>query len=311
MKFKSNSIMALQNTFDLAKKEFKGGSINEGFLARNGKIYEAYLTREQWNSYLAKMKSTHPDAFLQYKNGGGSELKEDPKTGYPPKMASYGSSSRFVYELLNEASVIFEQKLPTGVPHSISNMDAFSPRNNVFIEAKCREIYAAPNPKYKIAFKQFYDMLATRTGFSYHPSQEKNDAAIHFCLNGEPIEQFDIKQFIAHTLGIAYACMNGVEIEDKKEMLNLDKGLTFIYLLYNPKELQTLLDQSIWKTIMGEYNREVSFIKEHKAFFKDLFHLSLEYLGCDADLIGDLAKKYTFKLADQYTIWEESRLNNK
>lgn len=291
--------------FDKALKKSLGGKDGDYYSSERvlpGKYY-FYHTREQWRCFLCQMDSKHRKA---YENGGGKELEERCWNGVwlPPKMAAYASSSYFVYNLLKRTDAVFEQKLPTSIPYATSNMDAFYPRRNVFIEAKCHEIYDSPSPKYKTAYKVFYDMLAARTGFNFHPKEEKNDSAISFSLDDIPITQFDIKQIIAHTLGIANACKNGVMINGHRERLDPNTGVSLVYLLYNPIELKKTLSSEEWKEVQSAYDKEVCFINNHHQFFISLFCLSLEYVGFKPDKIKGLTEKYEFKLADQYNYQE-------
>lgn len=297
--------MKTKEIFDKALKKSLGGKDNEYYSSENVIPHKYYLyhTRKDWCDFLSQMAPQHRKA---YEEGGGKELEEKYWKGVwlPPKMAAYASSSFFVYDLLKNTDVIFEQKLPTSIPSATSNMDAFYPRKNVFIEAKCHEIYDSPSPKYKTAYKRFYDMLAVRTGFKYQPKEEKNDSAIVFSLDDIPVTQFDIKQIIAHTLGIANACKNGVMIERRREQLDPRTGISLVYLLYNPKELKKTLRSEEWEAIQSAYDNEVHFIDNHHQFFISLFSLSLEYVGFEPDKIEELVKKYEVKLADQYNYQE-------
>ena len=291
--------------FDKALKKRLGGKDGDYYSSERvqpGKYY-FYHTREKWRCFLCQMDPKHRKA---YENGGGKELEERCWNGVwlPPKMAAYASSSFFVYDLLKRTDAVFEQKLPTSIPYATSNMDAFYPKRNVFIEAKCHEIYDSPSPKYKMAYKVFYDMLAARTGFNYHPKEDKNNSAISFSLDDIPVAQFDIKQIISHTLGIANACKNGVKIQGHTERLNPDTGISLVYLLFNPRELKTTLNDEEWNVIETAFSNEVCFIKTHHQFFLSLFGVSLDYLKFDSDQIKELTERFEFKLADQYNYQE-------
>ena len=62
-------------------------------------------------------------ARIEYGAGDGGELEE--KDGRPPKMASFGSSSRMIYNLSNKKDGFhFEKKLPTTVGGT-ANLDGF------------------------------------------------------------------------------------------------------------------------------------------------------------------------------------------
>ena len=59
--------------------------------------YNNYLSNDDWKRFIDSMSPLH---FAQYNYADGGELIE--KSGRwglnPPKMASFGSSSRFIYE---------------------------------------------------------------------------------------------------------------------------------------------------------------------------------------------------------------------
>ena len=298
--------MTVKESFDKAIKKSLGGKENEYYSSDRvlPEKYYMYYPKDKWDKYLEDMS---PDDRNAYNNGGGKELEErcnDAGIWMPPKMASYASSSRFVYDLLKGTDVIFEQKLPTSVPHSTSNMDAFYLSRNIFIEAKCHEIYDSPSPKYKIAFNRFYNMLAARTGFSYQSTAEINDSEIYFFLDDTPVIQFDLKQIIAHTLGIANACRLGVKIGKQRIKLNLDSRISLIYLLFNPKSLRIYLSDAEWTEIQSCYSSEINFIKDNLGFFRQMFEVSLEYVGFTPTMAIELAERYDFKLADQNNYME-------
>ena len=88
--------MEKQKAFDLAKKLLDGGDIHQGYRMNDGRLYPAYYTNEEWEAFLADMKTNYPAAFKGYDEGKGGELEEHNFKGkkIPPKMASYSSSSR-------------------------------------------------------------------------------------------------------------------------------------------------------------------------------------------------------------------------
>ena len=110
-----------------------------GYVIRD-KSYSNYMANAIWEIFLQDMKDNYPNAYNSYKNGGGSELKEG---RYPPKMACFGSSSRFIYNLSKDfPGFQFETQFSTNVGGK-SNLDGFF--NSIdcctCIEAKCREPY--------------------------------------------------------------------------------------------------------------------------------------------------------------------------
>ena len=119
-----------------------------------------YLSNDSWKSFLKEMSPIHKAQFL---DGDGGELKE--KKGrygiYPPKMASFGSSSRFIYNLSkNIDNFCFEKALPTRVGHT-ANLDGYLKKDiDIFVEAKCREIYAShKKTKVNDVYKKVYEHI--------------------------------------------------------------------------------------------------------------------------------------------------------
>lgn len=108
---------SMQTALDCAIREDEGKS--GGYKVKNGTIYCNYMSKTEWDDYLGEMDETHKK---QYKDGGGGELYPGK---YPPKMASFGSSSRFIYELSKSISGFkFEEKLDTKVG-GVANIDGF------------------------------------------------------------------------------------------------------------------------------------------------------------------------------------------
>lgn len=64
------------------------------------------------------VEKKYPAAFEKFSEGSGKELEER-KVGeytYPPKMASFGSSSRMLFNLSKDTHGFqFEKKIPTTV----------------------------------------------------------------------------------------------------------------------------------------------------------------------------------------------------
>ena len=129
----------------------------------NGRTYPNYISNSCWDDFYKDMKEKHPEAYDNYKNGDGKELDEK-RVGaniYPPKMASFGSSSRFVYSLMkDDFDFKFEKQLPTTVG-GIANLDGFKKTENgyAFVEAKCREPYSVKDKVYGQKYKKLYDFI--------------------------------------------------------------------------------------------------------------------------------------------------------
>ena len=128
-----------------------------------------YLSNDDWKRFLDSMSPLH---LAQYNDADGGELKE--KSGRwginPPKMASFGSSSRLIYECSKSIpGFCFEKQLPTRVGHT-ANLDGYicRPEEDVFVEAKCREIYSSHlNQKISLVYKDVYEYIKSKKRSQY------------------------------------------------------------------------------------------------------------------------------------------------
>lgn len=237
--------MALAKFLDAAIRKSEEGKVASRYkIVSTGKTYDNYLRNDAWEAFLDKMSDTHK---AQFEKGRGSELKEGEKT--PPKMASFGSSSRFVYNLLERVygeefeKVEFEKKLPTRVSPGVPNLDAYIQGDcEVFIEAKCREIYIDDN-----AYQKVYDHI----GIELLPN---------FRWKGNYIRHFDIKQLICHFLGIsAYILESGEK-----------HNIKFVYLIYNPSD------------VVKEDNEEgTKILKQYGETLYEIYRFDMEKLFAD------------------------------
>ncbi len=301
-------IMSLQNAFDLAKKQLDGGNTDTGYVARNGKTYFAYRNNEEWSEYLSEMELKYPFAFKEYHEGDGGELDE---THYPPKMASYGSSSRFIYELSRDIPDFhFEKKLGICIParndkqEAEASLDGYLESKCIYVEAKCREIYARIHTKFNEKYRVFYDYLSLRTegrfGFSIQESTStKGEFVKHvlFSWDNHPLCQLDLKQLLCHLLGIAKKTIN----DEGKQVP------TLIYLVYNPttellswtkSNRTTRLIKECWETEKNEvstvdfcllYNCVVHFLYETKGIGNTI----------PPEIIDRIADAFVFNFCDQ------------
>ncbi len=239
--------MALANYLDEAIRKSES-DVDWGYkIEGKDKPYKNYLSNKAWDAFLNEMSDDHK---LQFEKGGGSELKEGDKT--PPKMASFGSSSRFVYNLLKEEmgkeefkKVEFEKQLPTKVG-GMAHLDAYIPSDReIFIEAKRREIYVDENT---------YQVVYNRVGVECCPP---------FKMNGKKVLHFDIKQLICHFLAISASVLNG---ETKP-------NIKFIYLIFNPKDVVEHIDSKYRDEIIKQYNATLAEIElfDMKKLFEDIF----------------------------------------
>ena len=141
-------------------------------IKKEKKTYWNYLSNDAWEEFKGKMKKAH---LCQFEDADGGEMKE--KKGrwgiYPPKMASFGSSSRFLYSVSKDIEGFqFEKLLPTRVGGT-ANLDGYIMRGDVdvFVEAKCKEIYSSHNT---IEVSNVYEEIYKELHKSYPEFSFKN-----------------------------------------------------------------------------------------------------------------------------------------
>ena len=293
----------METALDCAIREFE---VNNDVLASGYQIptnepnyiYYNYMSNESWVSFLNKM----PENFKnQFKNGGGDEIEE--KKGRwgvtPPKMASFGSSSRLIYNLSKGIQgFIFEEQLDTRVG-GIANLDGFLHKGNeyIYVEAKRREIYYGTheNEKIKSVYVPVYWKIQNLCSkFSFTPNDvndenEEKTKKITFTINGEPVKYFDLKQLICHLLGITY---------DIAKHSVKNAKVTFLYLLYNPNEVEDKIDEKYREKVKNRYDEVESFIRDKKDVFKAIFDAVLQY-QTETHKLEKPNIDFNFKLVDQ------------
>ena len=279
--------MELNKQLDAAIKKSENGSEEEVYETIEGKAYENYMSNEKWEAFLKEMNKEH---LIAYVRGYGNEISE--KQGrygiYPPKMASYGSSSRMIYNLLKKVEGIhFEKQLPTKVGGT-ANLDGYLQRGEteIFIEAKCREIYTKhANIDIKKVYNEVLKDIKSDNAFNYKENKKTKTGYLNYSFfYGEtPIERFDIKQLICHFLGIA---ANYIENKSAKSKI------CFIYLIYNPTDFNiNELDKVYERTI-----KEIKLFKMND-LFNAIFNYQKKALNRDTK-----APEFEFEIADQSTI---------
>ena len=285
--------MNLSKKLDLAIKKAETKTTVGAYVCQDKK-YDTYMTNEEW----ANFKDTiSPETLDEYGAGSGGELVE--KNGYPPKMASYGSSSRMIYMLSRHKDGFqYEKKLSTTIG-GMANFDGFCEEDNryIFVEAKCHEPYSAKNNSVSKSYEKLYnfinDQMADNIRIEMEPSACGKYINVKYLSDGEKIEYFDIKQMICHLLGIVTGILKG----------ELDRNqINFIYLLYDPTVLD--LDSDIKEKIDSIYERtcyECNLI-DFATLFRVIFaFLKSEKYGevlPDSD-IDEIVCKFTFTLASQ------------
>ena len=280
----------MQTALDCAIREFERK--NGGYtMTKSGTTYCNYMSDTEWKDYLKDMEPIHK---AQYSCGGGGELYPGK---YPPKMASFGSSSRFIYELSKNISGFkFEEKLDTKVG-GVANLDGFIKTKDkyIYIEAKRREIYGAShaNEKIKVVYEDVYNTIQKLVNnFNYKMYGEKDEEGYKKCtfkISGEVVKYFDIKQLICHFLGITYDIAKH-EIENAK--------VIFVYLIYNPNEVKGKL-QRYEKNIETRYENVATFINKNAETIKNIFNAVLNY-QTERHKLPKTSIDFEFFLVDQY-----------
>ena len=289
--------MNIVEALDLAIKS-KENKTTDGFYAvpyKGGILHKStYMTNEEWGAFLSAM----PDAARkEYGEGDGDELKE--KDGRPPKMASYGSSSRMIYRLSSQKQGFhFEKKLPTTVGGT-ANLDGFYEDDDryIFVEAKCHEPYTVKSISVSKCYEKLYRYINEQMLGSVHIDMQTSKCGrylnVEYFADGEKLERFDMKQMICHLLGIATGMLKGT-LERKQT--------DFIYLLYDPTELDIAPDakaviDEIYERTCYECNL-VDFAELYRVLLRFLIEEKYAGAASDAD-IDDMVLKFTFALASQ------------
>ena len=269
----------IQNVFDLALKQVKGGNPNNGYAFCDGRVYNAYYTKNEWLEFLNNMEHNHNKAFHEFKDGKGRELEERrSKSGkmMPPKMASYASSSRFFFEISKDLGddFTYECELPIAFrgfgEEAKASLDGYLVSKRLFVEAKCREIYSGLSSEYKPSYKSFYDYMkkCTNGRLEYFTTLGKNKEYVNFKWDGTELKTLDLKQLLCHMLGIGKKALQ----EDSHNVS------TLIYLVFYPnKDLLTYIqNEDDRKLILEIWKNEK---KEAESIdFKLLYKLIVQYL---------------------------------
>ena len=299
-----NKIDSPDKALDYAIRDYecKKFPVESGYKIENN-IYCNYLSKNSWKEFKDSIKKVHR---CQFEDADGGELKE--KKGRwgicPPKMASFGSSSRFLYNISKDiVGFQFEKLLPTRVGGT-ANLDGYIMRGDVdvFVEAKCKEIYSSHKTiEVSDVYKEIYDKLKTDNGFSYdnngRPIKDGKTDDKHFkCtfkFDGEEIVHFDIKQLICHFLAISANIL-----ENEKA----NKKVKFVYLIFNPEDTDAACFEnekvSSYKgRIFKIYNETIEEIRKFnmEKLFASVFQIQVDRLGIE----GKKYSSFDFCIADQ------------
>jgi hypothetical protein len=289
--------MRISEKLDLAIKMQEKNTVDGAYAVtyKGETLYKnTYMTNTEWQSFLDSMSE---EARREYGDGDGGELTE--KNGRPPKMASFGSSSRMIYNLSREREGFhFERKLPTTIGGT-ANLDGFCEDENryIFVEAKCHEPYTAKGVKVSKSYEALYRYINEQMPGGMYIGMEESLCGrylnVEYLVDGERIERFDMKQMICHLLGIATGMLNGT-LERKQT--------DFIYLLYDPTELD--IEPEAKAVIDGIYERTC--YECNLVDFAELYRVLLDFLSetefggiMTLDGMYDMIFKFTFTLASQ------------
>ena len=228
-----DKVDSMQKALDCSIRDYETQNFSEkcGYVtsSKNGPYWN-YMKNEVWKDYLEN--SMLPCHKEQYQNGDGGELSEkNSRYGMmPPKMASYGSSSRFIYNLSKGVEgFCFEKQLPTCVGKRPANLDGFLhyDKCDIYVEAKCREIYGhSPFLKVSNVYEHVYEYIHKKNNcFVFEKmDSEKGHFKCSFTYNGILLKHFDIKQLICHFLAISTDMLEN----------NNNTNIKFLYLIFNP-----------------------------------------------------------------------------
>ena len=163
-------------------------------------------------------------------------------------MASYGSSSRFVYKTLRDvANIEFEKDCPKRFARGWNpQLDAYVKvgETAIFVEAKCHEIYNDNHLGSK-SYEKVYNCVGN--GFKY------DEMTSVISCNGTEIRHIEAKQLICHLLAIAAAILEGRCVPKVR----------LVYLIFNPtREDVAIHVHDEWKGMVEEvYKQAISEMK--------------------------------------------------
>lgn len=294
--------MDLQKELDIAIKNFelqRDPGLKSGYRIDEHRVYDTYLENTCWDKFKTNIKQMYPMAYEMFNEGSGKELEER-KVGrhtFPPKMASFGSSSRMIFNLAKDIPGFqFEEKLPTTVG-GVAHLDGFSEKDEeyIFVEAKCREPYVKKDNIIDVKYKELYQFITesdTTSVCCKIEDRPDGKMKVFFQSDDTDIEFFDIKQMISHLLGIGTALLNGRYEE---------KAVRFLYLMFNPTKIE--FEQESVRNLIHDTYKQV-YRECNSIDFKQLFHEILVFLqsrkglGQEKD-IEKLLEGFVFTLCDQ------------
>lgn len=277
-----SNVDSMQKALDCAIRDYElqGCGDKCGYVTSSGKgPYWNYMKNNVWEGFLKS--GMLPIHKAQYLDADGGELSEkNSRYGMmPPKMASYGSSSRFIHNLSKGVEgFCFEKQLPTRVGHT-ANLDGFLhvESHDIYVEAKCREIYShTATIKVSNVYEPIYEHIQKINNCFVFEKKGPgaDDFKCSFSYNGRQLKRFDIKQFICHLLGVsAYILEN-----------NGNTNIKFLYLIFNPNanaKFSHECTEKYMSNILNAYNETIEEIKslgDMKWLFEAIMSYQCEHL---------------------------------
>ena len=283
--------MTITEIFDRAKKQLDGGDLSAGYIV-NGHTFHNYYTNQEWQEYVDRMPR---EVKTQFDDGKGGEMQEYPRNGivYPPKMASYASSSRFMYSQGQQFDgFAYEKQLSTGLGGYPANLDGYLKSKNVFVEAKCHEFYNYSRPELRKGHRMLLEGIIPMLDGKLDYDRSKD--TLYLFWENKDSGYFDFKQMLCHLCGIANMVLGGDE-----------KTVNFIYLAYRPsKELLIFVDDpSDRQQILDLFNDEMEMAKtiDFKLIYKAILHYfnQRKKYGYSEDEISKMASSFSFTFCTQ------------
>ena len=283
--------MNITDIFDWAKKQLDGGDLSVGYVV-NGRTFHNYYTNQEWQEYVDRMPE---EVKAQFDDGKGGEMQEYPRNGivYPPKMASYASSSRFMYSQGQQFDgFVYERQLSTGLGGYPANLDGYLKSKNVFVEAKCHEFYNYSRPELRKGHRMLLEGIIPMLDGKLDYDRSKD--TLYLSWENKDSGYFDLKQMLCHLSGIANMVLSGGE-----------KIVYFIYLAYRPSnELLAFVENPADKQrIQDLFNdeKEMAETIDFKSIYKAILHyfnLKKKY-GYSKDEISKMASSFSFTFCTQ------------
>lgn len=274
----------------------KYGEDKFGYKVQDGRIYRNYYNEDEFNSFVTEMRSSeYKRHYDKFNRGLGKELREKENSNgkfIPPKMAHVASSSRFCYLALRDGAeaidgsgdVVFEKgctiKDLSGFP---PQLDAFVINENIYVEAKCHEIFDEKVTQMSISYWDYLYAKDKVLGFNLAEDDKPNASEFDIpyekfgFVNG--CNRFDFKQFLCHLLGIA--SQGGLA--------------TLVYLFFKPKndsrqesinkvfdelkdEIKIAFDNKYIQAFCGKHNIKLKAVVEYSEVMEPLTKENIEVL---------------------------------